>query len=331
MKKLFTLLILFSMFSLSFASWQGNVGLAIFASFGILIILYMLAMGFGLDKLKLTTKEEMMQLLITAAIASALVGIGSFSDSFGTSLVAYQGGSGNMQEYALTDVLQDKIIVNLEDSYEKITNFAESAIHDSSKSHVCTFLSTSFFISSCNSYSTVIPPTSLALNAMAVAFVEIQALYLLTDLGYNYAFAVFLPFGLFLRTLKATRGAGAFLMALGFTLYFMLPLTIIFLDDLDEFYQNNGDYPSTAALSMTGCDPTITGGGGGWIFMDNPDNVKAGLSNLFQNNVDSYIYQIFVRVNVTLFVSAFVMAVSIRRLTSIFGSEVDVSAISRFM
>ncbi|MDD5022865.1 MAG: hypothetical protein PHU63_01725 [Candidatus ainarchaeum sp.] len=334
MKKFILLFLILSIIPFSFASWQGNVGLAIFASFGLLAIIYAIAFGFGLDHLKITAREEMSQLIITAVMAGSLVGVVGFIDVFSSQVVSIEGGAGTMQEYALTEVLKVKIIGGLEEDYEKVTNFVEHSLRESTRTHHCQFFSTAFFISACNSFSMVSPPSSIAVNAMAISFVEIQSLYLLTDLGYNYAFAIFLPVGLFLRSLKITRGAGAFFIAIGITLYILLPLTIIFMDDLDEFYQNapGVSYPETEELSMPDCDPTTTGSGSyGTIHMDNPNEVKKAMGTLLNNNLDSYIYQIFVRVNVTLFVCLTVMVLGIRWLTSAFGAEVDISAISRFM
>lgn len=341
MKKFLILFLMFSLVSLSFAAWQETVALAIFASLGLLAIIYMIAFGFGIEEMKMMARDELMQLVITAVLAIAIVGAAASTDTFTSSIVEAQGVSGkNMQEYVLDDILSGRILKDLEENYNNVNGFAEKMMYESSKTEFCTFMSTGLFISACNSYSLVSPPLSVAMQAMAVSFVEMQSLYMLIDIGYKFAFTFFLPIGLFLRSLKITRGAGAFFIALGITFYFILPLVVIFMDDLDEYYQIEAEkspsddiiYPAAGPLTIKKCNSASTGTGwGGDISMENPNKVITAFNSSLFPNLDAYIYQVFVRVNITLFVAVFAMATSIRWLTSVLGAEVDVSAIARLM
>ncbi len=341
MKKILLLFLLLSLFSFSFATWQLNVGLAIFASLLLLIVIYMIAIGFGLENMKILTRDEFMQLIFTALLATSLVGIQSFSETFTPGIVQVTGGpDATMQDYALT-ILSNEITSDLTEDFYDIDSFGQDALFQSSRSEFCSFLSTGLFISSCSSYSMFSPILSIAMQAIAIALVELESLHLLLDFGHQYAFTLFLPFGLFLRTLKITRGAGAFFIALGITLYFILPLSVIFMNDLDEYYStvSGVNYPpddKPASLNVDECITTITGNAAGKIRLDNPDKVKTAINNNFFptgskpfGGIGAYIYTIFVRVNITLFFCIFTMITALRWLTSVLGAEIDVSALGR--
>lgn len=95
------------------------------------------------------------------------------------------------------------------------------------------------------------------------------------------------------------------------------------------------DYPPDIKkdkdLNIEGCDASVTGGGGGYLYMDNPshvtDTLKENIFPLFQ----AYAYEIIVKVNLFLFASLFVLASSLRWCTAIFGAEVDISSLARLM
>ncbi len=328
MKKILFLFILLLLANTSFSSWQTNVALSVFASFLVLILIYAVAFGFEIDSLKVTTKEEMIQLIFTIVIAFALVGAGTYLDDFGESISELYGNNGKLQDYSLN--LVDNIMDDLAESYSYINEFGQYAMSQSSRTYICVLFSTSFFVSACNSYALVSQSFSIGMQAIAVCFAELQALYMLLSIGENFAFSVFLPFGLFLRTFKFSRGAGAFFIAIGVAFYFFLPLSVVFMEELNQEYEMLSSYPSKPGeITLNKCNEQSTGASSE-IYMDNPNNVKDAVEEIFSSNLEYYIYLIFIRTNLMLFISLFVMVSSIRWLGGAFGAEIDISAIARF-
>jgi hypothetical protein len=274
MKKLLLMFLFLSILSVSFSSWQINVGISVFASFLILVIIYAVAFGFEIDTLKVTTKEEMVQLIFTVVIAASLIGIGTYLDDLGIDISSMYGSSNNIQDHSL--ILVNEIMDSLANSYISLNEFGQEAMYESSRTYICVIFSSSFFVSSCNSYSLLSQSFSIGMQAIAICFAELQALSILLSIGEKFGFTVFLPFGLFLRTFKFSRGAGAFFISLGVTFYFILPLSVVFMEELNQQYTP----PEEKSLHLNSCEVESTGGVG-HLYMDNPNNVKdaLGLNN----------------------------------------------------
>jgi len=326
------LLILFLLISLSFAAtWQVTTSLAVFASLLILIVIYIIGFGFGIENMKFLATQELYQLVITVILAGLIVGSATYMDEFSGNFGSYVSETGSPSLYEVTTQRIADVNSKLTVVYIQVAGFTESAAHQSTKTFYCSFISTGFFLSMCNSYSMVLPPLSMAFQAFSVAFTELQSLQTLMDLGYQFSFSLFLPLGIFLRSFKITRGGGGFFIALGIVFYLILPLSYVFLTDMVDYYELTAGDTVAEKLKTdpslpvpTACKPQDTSDNG----MGNADNVKGVLPGIF-DNLEIYVYYILVVVNIPIIITILILITALRWLTSLMGAEVDLSALSR--
>ena len=318
------LLLLLFMISLSFAApaWHEAVAVAIFASILLLLVIYMLAFGFGIDSLKATTKEEFYQLIITVVLVVVLFSL----DEITNSLSPFFSGEAvpqSIQDVALNRL--DTVSGNMSSIYTNLYDFSFNVAHQSSKSFYCNLLSVGVSISPCAAYGMVLPPVSLAVQAVSLAIAELQALSLLLELGVRYSFVVFLPLGLLLRSLHFTRGAGGLFIALGISLYLILPLSILFLDDLSNYFiAKNVEYSTLKKLNTgTRCDERS-------VKEENYTNPQSIFSGL-QDNVDVYLFFVFVKATFLTIISLLIVLTSLKWLTAAGGATVDITPLMRLV
>ncbi|MBN2477850.1 hypothetical protein JXB01_01005 [Candidatus Micrarchaeota archaeon] len=314
MKKLILILMLIP---LCFAGWQATSGIAILASFMVLLLVYMIAFGFNLDQLKVFTQDEFYQLIVTAVILASLVGIESTFVTISTSL----GDGKTIQERAIDDV--GELQKNIEEAYENVLAVTKKASIQSAKSSYCNFLSTGIFISPCSAYSQLLPPVSMAAQLLSVSIAESASLQILLEIGNRFGFNILLPVGLFMRAFRFSRGGGGFLMALGIVLYFVLPLSTVFTYDLITEYKNDEGIDFTIETSELGeCEE-------GKVIDENYKEPQDFAGYFFEEKLEEYVF--FFLIECTLFV-VIVLLISItalRWITSAGGAEVDVSALAK--
>jgi hypothetical protein len=206
-------------------SWQLFTGYAILLSALILIVLFMLGTAFDIQELKLVAHEEMYQIIMTMVLAAVLVGAQEYmsvlSKGFLDGGVSIQSGAN--QILTVTEV-QLKIIYTT-----SLMQIAETVGNEGAKSAFCNFMSTGVNISACGGYRALGTPISTVYQLMGVILAEIQSMKILLNLG-TQAFVLFIPLGIFLRAFKLTRGAGALFLGFGIALYFIFPLSIVFVD-----------------------------------------------------------------------------------------------------
>lgn len=339
-KALFFFLILLS---LSFAqNWLQPVSIAMFGAVVLLIILFMIGYGFGLDSLKFLAIEELYQVLMTVVIIAVLLGGESaINDTFQNLVGTYTAQTGNMHEIASKNL--EDLDTSLGDIHTTIYVFTEDAALESTKSYMCQFLGTGFFFSGCSSYSTLLFPSTLAFQTLGLAFAELQSLTILLNFAQSYAFIFLLPAGAFLRSFKFTRGAGGLLIALAVTFYFILPLGIIFSNEVAEAYEQyepvdttlttiyvEGPTPEEALKETFGfglnygdkCNP------GEVITEGNPDKVK-GLLDDFMDAYKGYMYYILIKTTLFTVLIIFLCFTVFRWLTSALGADIDITSLAK--
>jgi hypothetical protein len=330
MKKLLILLLLVPM---AFAAWQTVAGVAIMISLGIVATIYMVGKGFGVNELQMMGKEELFQLIATGLLVVVLVSSDGLLNAISTSDAFREGGAATMQLTALA--MLDNTIGEMGGILTTIQNNDKNNQVEGSKSSQCSIMGTGYSVSGCGGYSMLATPMSMAGGIVGFSIGELSAIHRLIQISEEYAFSLLLPLGIVLRTIKLTRGAGGLLIALGISLHIMLPAGIIFSEMLAASFNASpestgyggsadsidwGNYECNAGDTMP-----VSGDKTG-----NEENV-IGVFNIMKSNIKHYIFQALVRGTLGPVIALLLMAGSIKAISSAAGSEVDVSALSRFV
>ena len=349
------MLLILLMMPLAFA-WQGLALAAMTTSVIILAIIFMVGFGFGINELQMMAKEELFQIIAVAILIVALTGTDSILNGISNSDAFIEDPSDTSA--TLQSTARDITIrwrSDTTDIFSEIRTHDIAASREGSKGSQCNIAGMGYSVSGCGGYSMLATPLSMAGGIVGFAIGELSAIERLITISQNYALAFLLPFGIVLRTLKFTRGAGGLLIALGISLHILLPGGIIFTDMLGQTFINDEraeEYlPEDYASVSFDCNPGDTrveaiGAGG----LNLPTTVRTFDPNLFHNdlmtsnevnaingysgmrtNIRKYLYIILVQATLGPVISLMMVAGGIKALTSVAGAEVDVSAISRFV
>ena len=348
MKRLLLFLLLIP-FAFAVQQWQIITGIAILTSGMILVALY-LAGSMGVRELEFITHEEFYQLIMTAVMAAAIIGAATFMNDVSLGLL------GDM-------TIQQKATQIIDSTLSDVTFMQDDAFYgpskkiaaEGAKSAYCNFMSTGVNLATCGAYRMLTTPLSTAYQLTGMVLAELYAMKMLLNLS-STALVFFIPFGIFLRAFKFSRGAGGLLIGLGIAFYFVLPLAIVAVNGLFiENYKLDGkslyevdklettvdmsdakslygfddlettlDIPDAGpvtVLNVPKCDEWDTGSG-------NLNRAKTVFTNiqpfLKQNLAVLFIRGVFLPV-----ISLLIMVTSIRVLTALGGAEIDVSLLSK--
>ncbi|MFH1684852.1 MAG: hypothetical protein ABH983_00960 [Candidatus Micrarchaeota archaeon] len=329
MKKLLIFLLLVPM---AFAAWQSVAGVAIMISLGIVAAIYMVGKGFGVNELQMMGKEEMFQLIATGILVVVLVSSDGLLNAISTS-DAFSEGQPTMQTNAMA--MLDNTIGEMGGILSTIQNNDRNNQVEGSKSSQCSIMGTGYSVSGCGGYSMLASPMSMAGGIVGFSIGELSAVHRLIQISNEYAFSLLLPLGIVLRTIKLTRGAGGLLIALGISLHIMLPAGIIFSEMLASSFA-----ASTESAAYTGAaedidwdDYECNAGDTMPVTADKTENEEKeiGVFNIMKSNIRKYMFQAMIRGTLGPVLALLLMAGSIKAISSAAGSEVDVSALSRFV
>lgn len=320
MKKL--LLILF-LLPVVFAGWEVTTGVAVITAATLLALIY--AVGFGLDitELKMLAKEEFFQLfallIMMTVLFSLFAAISEVTELRGTD-------SSSIQEKA--DKILDSWANDTADKLEDVMSLDSDASKEASQAFQCSLFGMGYSVSSCGAFSMLNPPLGMAGGIIGFAYAEVSGMRKLVTIADAYALELLLPIGILLRTFKLTRGAGALFIALGTSLYIMLPLGIIFNEMLAQTFDDNVEEPYKSEYNgsmpnMGSCVPDST-------VVDNNDDAAASTYEDLRDGIKAYLKAVLLRSTLGPVIALLIVAGSIRGLTSLLGAEIDVSAIARF-
>jgi len=225
--------------------WTGVALTGLFASLSIIGIIYMLAIGFSLNDLRFLANEEFYQLIVTALMIAFLFGAEAGLNNIFSSIAP------NLQDAGISTI--DNSISGQVGAFGTIKAFAVDLVPQSTKSMYCGLNGAGFSVAPCGSFSALIPPITLSLQALGLSIAELSSLRTLASFGKQYAFTMLLPIGILFRTLRFTRGAGALFIGLAVSLYLFLPLTLIFMDEMTAL-----DMPDTSHLDLPEPDCNVT-------------------------------------------------------------------------
>jgi len=330
MKKL---LILLLFCSLAFASseWYSVSILAILTSIVILIGIYVAGVALDSNEMKFVSKEEFYQLLVTLVMVGTIAGSIASFDNISQSIAKDLGYSGKTTQ-ALAKESVTNAFTNLADTNENLIELSMDLGQEGSRSAFCSLQGVGFGLSGCGAFRALNSPLFLGSNAIAIGLAELESLSILVKIGAISATTIFLPAGILLRLFKFTRAAGGFLIALGITLYLILPLGIIFIDStITKFLKdpqtdpkgktNLEKYGDAPGISVSACNPF-------WIDETNLDKAE-DIFDKMQQNIGAYVFSILIRATLFTVASILIMVMAIRYLSALAGSEVDVTAIAK--
>jgi len=329
MKKLLIFLLLVPM---AFAAWQSVAGVAIMISAGIVAAIYVVGKGFGINELQMMGKEEFFQLIATGILVVVLVSSDGLLNAISTS-DALTNGESSMQANALSMI--DDTITEMAGILSTIQSNDKHNQVEGSKSSQCSIMGTGYGVSGCGGYSMLATPMSMAGGIVGFSIGELGAIHRLIQISNDYAFSLLLPLGIVLRTIKLTRGAGGLLIALGISLHIMLPAGIIFSEMLVASFAASSESAAYTggADSIDWDDNECNAGDTMPTFGDKTGNEESAINvfNTMRANIRKYMFVAMIRGTLGPVMALLLMAGSIKAISSAAGSEVDVSALSRFV
>lgn len=334
-----------------------------FAIVGLLIavsavaLIYMVGIAIASEPMKMLARDELVQIFATALFLGLIF---SFVTSLNspTILDALAGAVGEPG-----DDLHDRAEGITEDNLAILTDFSEKMNklilvvgEESSKSGYCSFEGAGFTIATCGSLNSVRGVLSNAYTSINLAIASMQSQLMLLKLS-NGMISILLPLGIFLRSFKFTRGAGGALIAISFGFFVAFPTGIILgesivqsgLEDMGTEFKNNEESAEYIEVKKPTFSFDCTQSGFPpikvrcWRFVKDPgtkifcDQYSQRLSDaqMFVNkikNSDFYepiLFRTIIHSIGVIVLNLIITLTFIRWLSSILGSEIDVSALVR--
>jgi len=333
MKKLLFVLLLLA--PLSFAAWVSVAAMAVMVSVVILAAVYGVAIGIESEELKVLSKDEFFQLIVLVLlIAVFFIGDGMLNAISTNS--AFTQGQPTIQDAAIVslDETYDKLSLNL----EKIASSDVNVAKEASRTLSCYITGGGYSVSACGGFTMLGTPFSFAGSLTAYAIAEVSAVKQLVIIARDYALALLLPIGIILRTFRFSRGAGGFLIALGISLYLLVPAGIVFVDMLNEQFLSDPvsseyteDDPSALSFGDPDSSSSFTGCEAGMPWGDYNEDRAIDAYQKLRTQLKYYLYIGLLKATLGPVVALLLFIGGLRALSSIFGMEVDVSPISRFV
>lgn len=342
-------------------AWYMTSGLAVLVSAIVLAGIYAVGIAFESNEMKFLASEELYQLLATIVMISAFSGAVVFFNGVSTDVGAEFGSPSSLQALASSIVSSNQ--GNASAMNLAIVEIANHIGDESSKSAFCSLQGVAINLAGCGGFRADLSPLSLGANAIAVSLAELQSLGFLLDVGTGAAIAILLPAGIFLRTFKMTRPAGGLLIALGVSLYLVLPLGIVAMNSVSERFLSE-NIPGVVVTGGGATSPVSYGDKYGMEVVDSGKSAATGYAcypwnikdesfvlsfsftnahdgtgnnveaarNLFDDlkgMMDAVIYQIFIRFTLTTVISVLMAVLAIRYMASLAGAEVDVTSLAK--
>jgi hypothetical protein len=324
-------MLLLMLMPLAFAAggWEGVAAAAVVISAGLLGVAFAVGFGFGVNELQIMAKEEFYQLIATGLLVVLLVGSNNVLDGLSAGLGPL-GGAANLQDGAkniIDNTLKDSTN-GVETVYSQVTQLDNNIAIQGSKTLSCSILGIGFTVSACGGYTMLNTPLSMGGGILGFSIGELYSMKKLITIAQTYALNLLLPLGIVLRTFKITRGAGGFLIALGVSMYVLLPAGIIFNQMLVDTFLNDpasSGYSGAIQTSVHDCTP------GSVIFAGSTTDEAKNTLHSLRDDLGRIVFSVLVRATLGPVISMLMLISGIRALTSLAGAEVDVSSMARFI
>ncbi len=342
------LLFALALVSLSFAAgeapdWVPLAMLAVFAGLGVLLIFFLLSYLVDAEQMRAMVIGEMWQVVITGVMIAAFLGAEGLAVTiFAPALGEAFGGEGlTHMQYAqmLTAEVRNEL-------WDGLNGFVEDVVLPmgglASVGGNCYLFGVSYTYAGCASINVPFSSATFAARVMSTAVLAMNSQLFLLNLAASFLFPVLLPFGLFLRCFHVTRGTGGFLIAFSFAFYFIYPLSILvtkgMLDmaEVPEPSYPGIEYPTVEdtwglldALTewdVPGdCDPFAMD----FSYTKDQINHLIRIDHPEDPMTDSLLYMFFFGGLFSPALSLVITLSTLRTLSRVFGTEVDVSALAR--
>ncbi|MFP3949849.1 MAG: hypothetical protein ACLFUZ_02015 [Candidatus Micrarchaeia archaeon] len=339
------LLLMLSLVSLSFAAaeWVPLAFIAALSAFFILLILYLLGFLADAAQMRMLARQEMYQVFVTLIMIALFFSFEQYSVTVLSPAFAEALGKPeiNHMDYAMG--IADYTAEYQWDLLWKITKGLTVPLGSiASTSATCGFIGSSFTYPGCVGVQVAYSSMVFATNVMLSAMVMNNSQIFLLQLAENFFFPVLLPLGLFLRCFHFTRGAGGLLIAFAFSFYFIFPVSIVITNGLANMPDDKP--PAMEKIPNPGKIEYL--GEGFWKDFDTFDidadcnpldmdpyagrkQAKRLVGSGGGDMVDGLLYAFFIEGLFTTVINILITLSAVRGLASVFGAEVDISALAR--
>lgn len=331
MKKTTLLILTLLLTNLTFAGWEATAGLALMTSVAILGITYMLGIGFNIAELIAVSKEELFQVIALGVIIALFFGANGLINAISTnpSLVGQASGATTLQQAAKIQLTN--AINGVSSNFNVIAQSDQKVSKEASEAASCNVMGTGFTVSYCGGFSMIASPLSMSGSAIGFAIGELSAMKRLIEIAEIFALPLLLPAGIILRTLKLTRGAGGFLIAVAISMHILLPMGVLFNEIIAKtFFDSTDPLVNPYKNSPTVLDISCSVLGDSGAFGYGEDRAVEAYTTL-RGDIKKYLYQVIIRGTIGPILGLIIMTMGIRTISSIAGSEIDITPISRFI
>ena len=319
-------------------AWQGVAMLAVLASFTVLIMLYLLTYLADVPQMRPMVTGEMFQVFITLVMIALFVGAEGFMGEVISPSVSEGFGGGTGSHVAFAKNITQSVIDWQWGMMKTLDDRTVAPLGSlSTLSGNCAFIGFGFTYNGCGGISVPFASMNLALRTMATALMALYAQIMLLNMADNFFFPILLPIGLFLRSFHVTRGTGGLLMAVAVAFYFIYPIGVIAAkgmfdmallaepslggDIVTPYFQAPDPWNDVASWDVPGdCNP----------FDMKFDYTQSAITRALDPVlIEKLLYHFFVGGILNTALALLIALASVRALSRIFGTEVDVSALAR--
>lgn len=314
-------------------NWQQVTVIGLLIAIGLLAIMYAIGYGFSVNEMKIMATDELYQVIVTIIILGAFTGAASVVNQLAAGFATEAGVEGVVS-------IQDAALFNVNDNLAKLNSievivrdFSVEASREASKTASCSLMAVSFNVAGCGGFRPLTAPISAVMTPLSIGAAELQAMQVLLNFGKGYAITFLLPLGIFLRSFKITRGAGGLFIALAIAFYLLLPIGIVFMNQIMKSFEEaggNDKYRFSNDHSLPGFSSTLGFGNDCDAFDidDNEGTAISAFSSVF-DQLDFFVYFVLIKITMSAVIALLIMVTGLRYMASTFGVDIDVTALAK--
>ncbi|MFA5381644.1 MAG: hypothetical protein WC356_00635 [Candidatus Micrarchaeia archaeon] len=313
-------------------SWQVMTLIAVFVSFSLVIIGYIIAYVLQNQQLEALFKNELTQVIITGiGICLLLFILGIFEIGLMPAINERLNGTETTLQASSQQVIVNKLN-RIEERFEGLISYTDKISEQGSKYASCSFWSVGFYIGGCSGLNVILGPLTMGLNAVAIGITDVYSLYLLSRVAV-LIYTFLLPLGIFFRTFHITRQFGGFLITVALAFGIVFPASVLFLEVISvDFFENELLIPRNPEHityiidegNVERCDE---------FSPDFNDHISPNLKNepglLNKNTLDILGAEIIVDIILFTLIIIIILLTFIGATVSFFGGTVDLTGLTR--
>ncbi len=208
--------------------FNGATLLAVLSVFFVAALVYMLANFLRKDKYLGFARGELRQGIYTLILLASM----AFLTNFSCLLSDYLTDAGGKTPFEISRTYLDGLIWNT--AAPTYSNLVASSVTLGNVAAITNQYGVSVWGFSGNPYAgfnAIISSMELVENMFPVLMASLMAQRLILDLAQLLGFQLLVPLGILFRAFSPTRDAGSFLIATGFGLFLVLPLTFVMAEE----------------------------------------------------------------------------------------------------